>query len=67
MTEFYTIKDVAKMTGWSLPTVQDVFNRPDFPTLNFGKSKLVKKEAFEEWTNRRHSKDDFGRKKKSKK
>lgn len=62
MTDFYTIKDVAQMTGWSLPTVQKIFCRPDFPTLNFGKSKLVKKDAFNEWCSKRHSKDDFGRK-----
>lgn len=59
MTEFYTIKDVAKMTGWSLPTVQEVFRRPDFPALEFGKSKIVKKEAFNEWSSRRHTKNDF--------
>ena len=59
MTEFYTIKDVAQMTGWSLTTVQKLFNRPDFPTLNFGRSKLVKKEAFNDWCSRRHAKNDF--------
>lgn len=58
-SKFYTIKDIAAMTGWSLPTVQKIFERPDFPSLDFGKSKLVKKEAFEEWSSRRHSKNDF--------
>lgn len=60
MTGFYTIKDIARLTGWSLPTVQKVFERPDFPALDFGRSKLVKKAAFEEWASKRHSKDDYG-------
>ena len=59
MTGFYSIKDISEMTGWSLPTVQKVFDRPDFPTLNIGKSKLVKKEAFEKWASQRHDKNDF--------
>ena len=58
--EFYTRQEVAAMLKCSLPTVAQIFERPDFPSLDFGKSKLVKKEAFEEWSSRRHSKDDYG-------
>lgn len=38
---FLTIKDVADATGWSLGTVRQLFNRPDFPSCDFGKEKIV--------------------------
>ena len=43
--KFYTIKEVAKMTGWSIPTVQNLFNRRDFPSCDFGSSKVVEGSA----------------------
>lgn len=43
--KFYTIKEVAKMTGWSIPTVQSLFNRRDFPSCDFGSSKVVESTA----------------------
>jgi hypothetical protein len=43
---FYTIKDVCKLTGISEPRVQDIFNRPDFPVCDYGKSKIVFIPAF---------------------
>ena len=43
--KFYTIKEVAKMTGWSIPTVQNLFNRRDFPSCDFGSSKVVESTA----------------------
>lgn len=43
---FYKIKDVMQLTGWSESTVQDLFNRKDFPSCNFGKSKVVESSAF---------------------
>lgn len=46
---FYTIKEVAKMTGWSIPTVQNLFNRRDFPSCDFGSSKVVEATAFREY------------------
>lgn len=57
--EFLTIKDVAALTGWSLPTVQKVFERPEFPCLDFGKSKLCTAEAFAKWCGERHTKSDY--------
>lgn len=39
--KFLTIKDVAAATGWSEPTVRILFNRPDFPSCDFGKEKVV--------------------------
>ena len=56
---FYTMQDIHELTGWSIPTIIKIFDRPDFPCLDFGKSKLVKKEAFEEWSSRRHTKNDY--------
>lgn len=38
---FLTVKDVADATGWSLGTVRQLFNRPDFPSCDFGKEKIV--------------------------
>ena len=38
---FLTIKDVVAATGWGFATVQQLFNRPDFPSCDFGKEKVV--------------------------
>ena len=47
--KFYTIKEVAKLTGWSIPTVQNLFNRRDFPSCDFGSSKVVEGSALREY------------------
>ncbi len=39
--KFYTIDETANLLGWSAPTVQDLFNRKDFPSCDFGKKKVV--------------------------
>ena len=49
---FYTIKEVAKMTGWSIPTVQNLFNRRDFPSCDFGRGKIVEGAALREYFSR---------------
>lgn len=36
---FISIKEFSKITGWSIPTVQDLYNRPDFPSTDYGKEK----------------------------
>lgn len=38
---FLTVKDFMKITGWSEPTVQKLFNREDFPSCDFGKEKIA--------------------------
>ena len=43
---FYTIKDVMDLTGWSKRTCENLFLHPDFPSCDFGKSKIVLKPAF---------------------
>lgn len=46
---FYTIKDVMKLTGFSEPTVQALFNRQDFPVCDYGRKKIVFIPAFYEY------------------
>lgn len=36
---FIGIADIMERTGWSKKTVQELFNRPDFPSTDFGKEK----------------------------
>lgn len=47
--KFYSICEVAKILGWSEPTVQDLFNRRDFPSCNFGKRKVVEMTALKNY------------------
>ena len=46
---FLTISDVMKLTGWSRPTVEKTFNRPDFPSCDFGKEKIVELTALRDY------------------
>ena len=59
--EFLTMSDIQKMTGWSKPTVIQLFARPDFPALTIGRPYLVTREAFEKWCGARKSNKDFRR------
>ena len=36
---FISIQEFSKITGWSVPTVQNLYNRSDFPSTNFGREK----------------------------
>ena len=45
MIRFITIREFAKITGWSVNTVQYLFNRPDFPSCDFGKEKIAEVSA----------------------
>ncbi|MGN0557889.1 MAG: hypothetical protein ACI4IS_00360 [Acutalibacteraceae bacterium] len=45
-TKFISIKEAAKQLGWSEPTVQELFNRSDFPSCDFAKRKVVELSAF---------------------
>lgn len=38
---FLTVKEMCKLTGWGSNTVQELYNRPDFPSCNFGKEKVA--------------------------
>lgn len=41
----YSIEDVQKMTGWGHKTVEKLFNDPKFPSVDFGRRKLVENHA----------------------
>ena len=36
---FISVKEFSEITGWCVPTVQNLYNRPDFPSTNYGKEK----------------------------
>lgn len=43
---FLDIEDVMKLTGYSKPTINALFNRTDFPCCDIGKKKIVFAPAF---------------------
>ena len=43
--KFVTIAQLVALTGWSYPSVQKLFNHPDFPTCDFGKEKMAELSA----------------------
>lgn len=45
LIQFISIKEFSKMTGWSEKTVQDLYNRADFPSTDFGKEKKAEVHA----------------------
>lgn len=46
---FISIKDMCKMTSWSEPTIKKLFNRPDFPSCDFGKEKIAEVSAVKKY------------------
>ena len=42
---FYTIDDLIPLLGWSRAVVQKLFRDPKFPSVDFGKHKVVEKHA----------------------
>lgn len=47
-----TIKDVVEISGWSEETVRKLFRKEDFPSINYGKKKLVVADALKEYLSR---------------
>ena len=41
----YSTHDLAKRTGWSLGTIHRLFDYPEFPSIDYGKRKLVENHA----------------------
>ena len=41
----YSIYDLEKQTGWGLAALQRLFKDPDFPSIDYGKRKLVENHA----------------------
>lgn len=53
---FYNIEQLIEMLGWSKTTVQKLFNDPNFPSTDFGKTKVVEAHALIEYFSVKHSK-----------
>lgn len=47
--KFISIKEFCNLTGWSLKTVQNLYNRKDFPSTDFGKEKKAEIHAIIEY------------------
>ena len=54
---FYTVSDVMEMTSWSKKVVLRLFNDPDFPSLDYGKAKLVEAHALIAFLSVKHERD----------
>lgn len=52
--KFYTISDIAEMTGWSEKTVQKLFLDPQFPSADYGRIKVVESHALIDFFSSRH-------------
>ena len=55
--KFYSIPELQKMTGWSEKTVQKLFNDPEFPATDFGRTKLVEAHALINYFSKRRCKN----------
>ena len=55
---FYTITDVMKMTGWGEKAVQNMFNDPEFPCSDFGRTRIVESHALIQYFSVRRTKED---------
>lgn len=49
LIQFISIKEFSSLTGWSEKTVQDLYNRADFPSTDFGKEKKAEVHAILEY------------------
>ena len=45
LIQFISIKEFSSLTGWSEKTVQELYNRADFPSTDFGKEKKAEVHA----------------------
>ena len=52
----YSIDDFVKMSGWRHNTVEKLFNDPKFPSIDYGKRKLVENHALMQYLSVRHEK-----------
>lgn len=53
----YSIDDLVEMTGWSQTTVQKLFNDPKFPSIDYGKRKVVENHALMQYLSIKHEKE----------
>jgi len=49
LLRFISIKEFSKITGWGERTVQELYNRPDFPSTDYGKEKKAEVHAIIEY------------------
>ena len=49
LIQFVSIKEFMDLTGWSEKTVQELYNKPDFPCTDFGKEKKAEVHAVIEY------------------
>ena len=56
---FYTIKDVMEMQHCSKTTAQHLFNMKEFPACDFGREKIISKQAYYAFFEKRRSKEDY--------
>ncbi len=56
--KFYTIEMLTQMLGWSNQTVHKLFNAPDFPSVDYGKQKVVESHALIEFFSRKRLKEN---------
>lgn len=54
---FYTIPELVEMLGWGENTVQNMFNDPNFPSVDFGKHKVIEAHALINYFSVRRSKN----------
>ena len=59
MEGFYTIKDAMKLLHWGKTKVQKLFNMKEFPACDFGKEKVVSKQAFYNFFSQRRASEDY--------
>lgn len=45
LIQFISIKEFSKLTGWSEKTVQELYNKPNFPSTDYGKEKKAEVHA----------------------
>lgn len=53
----YSVEDVMRITRWSRKVVQNLFNDPSFPSVNYGKHKLVENHALMQFFSVRREKE----------
>ena len=51
---FYTIRDIAEMTGWPVSTVEKLFQQPSFPSFDYGNTKAVEARVLIHFFSKRH-------------
>ena len=52
---FFTVEDIMAKTGWGEKAVLNMFNDPEFPSLGYGKHKVVENHALIEFCSVRRS------------